>query len=162
VARSRRRRDLPRQRSLSFKDPRDSHRGQLTDWGASPNYANRQVAPSPSVHRLLRSIARSSGFLPGYGAGKPHVAFSPVPTRHVAPSAIVRLPGVRYPLPPASQKTSASWRDFNVVRFPFPKTTTVCIRRKSRREVLHALGVAGRRGLGLSGVHRTPDSSWRC
>lgn len=47
-----------------------------------------------------------------------------------------------------------------VVRFEAPKKVLVCIRRKQRREVLHAKGIAGRRGLRMP--RRSPYSSVSC
>lgn len=43
-----------------------------------------------------------------------------------------------------------------------PVRERFCVQRKIRREVMHALGLAGRRGLGRGGVRRRSSSSWRC
>lgn len=37
-----------------------------------------------------------------------------------------------------------------------------CVRRAVRREVLHAVGVAGKRGIGAGGVRRTANSKRKC
>lgn len=37
-----------------------------------------------------------------------------------------------------------------------------CFRRGLRREVLHALGIAGKKGLGRGGVKRKAESSYKC
>lgn len=159
MARSRRRRGEPVHSAKPFYDGRDSHRSLLHGWGGPhfwPNALETALPPARSnVHRLLSRI-RDAALLSGYGADKPHVVprFTPVAA---APIKLARLPAARRQITPLQ----ASFRAFNVLRFPNPKVA-VCVRRKVRKEVLHALGVAGSRGLGRSGVHRSADSSWGC
>lgn len=47
-----------------------------------------------------------------------------------------------------------------IIAFQEPSRVAVCVRRGIRREVLHALGVAGKRGLG--GPHRNEASTISC
>lgn len=50
------------------------------------------------------------------------------------------------------------WR----IGFADPAGVVVCVRRRIRRAVLHAFGIAGRRGLGRGGVRRNEFSSIGC
>lgn len=51
-----------------------------------------------------------------------------------------------------------------LVRTPGPTRDPrhFCLRRQSRKQVLFAYGVAGRRGLGRNGVHRNASSYYSC
>lgn len=46
--------------------------------------------------------------------------------------------------------------------FVSPERVLVCVRRKIRQQVLHAIGIAGRRGIGHGGVKFTQESKYRC
>lgn len=48
------------------------------------------------------------------------------------------------------------------IAFDRPNRIAVCIRRKIRSQVLHALGIAGRRGLGVGGIRLNPFSRISC
>lgn len=48
------------------------------------------------------------------------------------------------------------------LRINAPRRVYFCLSRKQRREVFHALGLAGRRGFGKRGVRRTQNSQYRC
>lgn len=48
------------------------------------------------------------------------------------------------------------------LRIRAPRHVHFCLSRKQRREVFHALGLAGRRGFGKRGVRRTQNSQYRC
>lgn len=55
--------------------------------------------------------------------------------------------------------TYSSWASM-VPRFELPKQVVVCVRRKTRREVLFARGGAGRRK--MRKPHLSPDSNVQC
>lgn len=72
---------------------------------------------------------------------------------------------MRYLLSPAKPaKRSKAMRGiaFKALRVVEPARVLMCVRRGIRREVLHALGIAGSRGLGRGGVRRTVDSAYSC
>lgn len=84
------------------------------------------------------------------------------PIRGNAARALPLLRGVARPSPLAKQQQALSWRRFNELRVRVPARVAFCVRRKQRREVMHALGIAGRRGLGRGGVRRRESSQWAC
>lgn len=84
--------------------------------------------------------------------------FSPVTVRPVSTlrrDAVVRTRPVIVAAPPVVASPSRSRRSTKSgldivpsrVRFGAPRRVLICVRRRRRREVLHAKGVAGRRGL---------------
>lgn len=119
-------------------------------------------APRPSlVHRFMDDFRPGGRPFPvsGYGADQPHVAIRrrlglPVTA---AVSAAVRSP-VRSPA--SLKRIASSWHAFNALKVD--KRVRFCVQRHQRRQVLHALGIAGRRGLGRNGVRRSENSNWRC
>jgi len=126
---------------------------------ASP-IANRRL-PLASVlsddpNRFLSETDRRT-FVPSPPSSRLLTPYRPAQTLSGRP---VRLRAV-----PAKQKAQArlpspqrlSWSAVGFVR---PQRVAVCVRRGVRREVLHALKVAGRRG--LSGGRRSEFSSIRC
>lgn len=164
MARSRSRSE-PRHQAVAFTDRRDSHSTFLPGWGGPyfrPNVATALPPTRSNVHRLLSRI-RDAAIPVGYGANKPRASLNFTPVRHQLLGAIASRQ-LRTPIRPLqAQRIADSWRAFNVLRFPNPRRVQVCLRRKARKEVLHALGIAGRRGLGRgAGVHRNADSSWSC
>lgn len=71
----------------------------------------------------------------------------------------------RHPSVVASPMSVRSQRRFNVLGVVDPRKVVFCLRRRVRRAVLHALGVAGRRrsAPGAGGrYHRKESSQWRC
>lgn len=70
---------------------------------------------------------------------RPPGTFFGVPARVVAGQARKAPVGRSSPLPDLYPAVR--------VGFEEPRSTLICVRRKQRREVLHAFGVAGRRGL---------------
>lgn len=83
----------------------------------------------------------------------------PVPRRRVS--------GSRTFGPPKSIKAAqGTVRPYSYLqsglRIRAPRHVYFCLSRKQRREVFHALGLAGRRGFGKGGVRRTQNSQYRC
>lgn len=150
-------------RSVAFNDGRDSIDHALLDAGAHTVGATFG-APRPLVHRFFEfdnnsAVRRVDALLPGYGAGEPHVDLGRIRKRR---SVVVRAGLPRVPSAPASHRRIASWRAFNVLQFPHPRSVDVCVRRRVRRTVLFAKGVAGRRGGSPGPYKRTAFSSWSC
>lgn len=117
----------------------------------------------PRVNYSLRSLM--DGSQPRLSLGQDRRVFSPaplatrtfggIPTRLIAKhKASARRP--------ATQRLS--WEAWPPVRVAFdvPKSVALCVRRKIRSEVLHALDIAGSRGLGRGGVRRGPYSGVGC
>lgn len=149
---------------MPFTDVGDSHTDSTTYRGrGSVLPANLQL-PRDGVRRLLDLDSFGDPerifFSPGYGAGEPHRASSAV-RRSVAPQ-FVTWSKPRSPLQAHLQRQS--WKAFQVLQVQAPRRVVFCVRRKQRKEVLHALGIAGRRGLrGRGGsYHRTENSNWAC
>lgn len=150
-------------RSVAFNDDRDSIGRDLLDAGADP-IAATFGAPRPLVHRFTEfdhpsAVRRIDALLPGYGAGEPHEDLWRIRRRRlVVPSAS----GSVRRFHSASPQVRASWQSLNVLRFPFPRSVDVCVKRKTRRNVLFAKGVAGRRGGSPGPYKRTVFSAWSC
>lgn len=137
----------------------------FSDAGDPYSYDLAVAAPRPLVHRLLTLDSVSDGDWStgrGYG-GRPE---SPIKTlRRAFPRVFVRASaGVsRQPNPLQAQRRRAlDWRAFNALRVAVPQRVRFCIQRKSRREVLFAFRVAGRRGSAPGPYRRRVESSWSC
>lgn len=152
-----------RHHPMAFTDVADSHATDLSTWGAAITPAKRSLPPG-GVRRLLELDAYGQPeriFWAGYGAAQPHVS----PQSAVRRSVVLPVFRSAKPLSPLqAQQRNASWRAFNVLQIQAPRRVAFCVRRKQRREVLHAYGIAGRRGLvgRGGGYRRTADSHWRC
>lgn len=114
---------------------------------------------STLVHRSLDELVkRVRPFESGYGADEPHNAIR----RRLGLPIVSASAAVRSPVRSVASlpKLARYWRAFNVLAVN--KKVHFCVQRKQRREVLFARKIAGRSGLGLRGVVRRPESSWRC
>lgn len=91
-----------------------------------------------------------------------------VPTIYLpGPVARTRVSGPRTFGPPKAIKAAqGTVRPYSYIqsglRIRAPRRVYFCISRKQRREVFHALGLAGERGFGKRGVRRTQNSQYRC
>lgn len=123
--------------------------------------------PLPRPHEVLRSVfldEQSSG--PTLGQDRRTFSPSPFATRTNA-GRPTRL--IAKPLGPRKQARSQrlSYKPGYLpysVAFSSPRSVAICVRRGIRKEVLHALGISGRRGLGRGrgGSRRTVFSKIRC
>lgn len=158
-------------RRVAFTDGRDSIRPFVQSWGVPQLFGTSGTLPparSPNVHRsyVQRLMLLDSPLSRGYGAREPHKAsvlrFSDSAWR--PPQSVF----VNFASLQANKNKQAavarSWTAFNALRVPAPQKVSMCVRRKQRKEVLHALRIAGRRGLTGrgGGYHRTQDSAWGC
>lgn len=67
------------------------------------------------------------------------------------------------PVGPVAYRASTIMAPFGQLRIFAPRRVLFCLRRKVRKEVLFALRIAGRRGVGAGKRwRRTAESSWRC
>jgi len=95
------------------------------------------------------------------GKGRPATTFRAIPSRFKVGTV---------PFPKAKPQTGTPW-DVRTqsnesppwqIAFEEPSRVLVCVRRKIRKEVLHAFGIAGRRGLGRGGVQFNENSKFSC
>lgn len=145
--------------SLPFNDSADSH-ADLFFRAGEPSNALTLGLPRSGVHRFMESDRRS--VLPvwsGYGADEPHVSIRrrlKLPVRAVRPSVLGPsrlLQAIR---------RAESWRAFNVLQVRVPARVRFCQQRSTRRQVLFAAGVGGRRGSAPGPYRRSENSNWRC
>lgn len=113
--------------------------------GASPTSIVRVVEVSPRFSERVRSV-RTPGVLPvGLKTGKPRV----FRLGRVASSAVRRQMVKGIPLLSAVLKA-------------FPKKADPCIAKSVRKEVMHALGVAGKKGVGAGKPRDMSRAKVRC
>jgi hypothetical protein len=159
-----------RQAGLAFNDSRDSHSGAVASIGGVSPSVTSFAAPRSSVHRLSRLAESGSDplslirALRGYGGRAPMQALNRSLRAGPIRATPVFLRGALADPPPRSRLSRLfdPWQGFNTLAVRVPARVSFCVRRKVRKEVLHALGIAGRRGLGRGGVRRTENSNWRC
>jgi len=152
-------------RGSRFSDSSDSHDEYFYGAGELLSPALPEVPRRPLVHRFLPLSSNLQRLLNPWGDGGmefPHIA--PIPEYPSAPGRRARdwLRPLGKPIP-ASRRSSvvrplALMRSFN--RLHLDSRTSVCVRRRQRKQVLFARGVAGRRG--LSGPRRSFHSQWSC
>lgn len=112
-----------------------------------PRIAPRFLSPRPRL--VLRPLRIATG---------DRRFFHPDPPLHRPLHAVVR--SALQLVPRVSRRVSRSSMVPLGVRFKVPESVSLCDRRRRRREVLHAKGVAGRRG--LRGPRRNVWSSVSC
>lgn len=139
--------------------------------------------------RSTRSFSRGESFLDSQRSWPPAIerlsvnqelaALSAIPDSYVfnddhgltlAP-ALGRTYGPDFPpakrsfrvLPNAAYQYAALMAPLNKLRVFAPRRVLFCLRRKVRKEVMFALNIAGKRGVGAGKRwRRTENSNWRC
>lgn len=159
-----------RHRPVAFDDSRDSIRLWSDTAGESQFFDSTEHASVPrgGVRRLLSLDASGDPeriFWSGVWGppGGPHAS-----PRSAVRSAVAWRPLVKVPRRIRSlqaQQRRADWRAFQLLQVQAPARVRFCVARKMRKQVLFALGVAGRRGSapGRGGRYwRSENSNWRC
>lgn len=154
----------------AFDSPRDTFGA-----GESPKDSRRELPRAQFVRRFIdaaRSAAISDLLDAGSDSrvwgGQPHASL-----RRRGRSAVRGVVGPQFgpqirplqALVASRARAAASWREFQKLRVASPRTDSLCVRRRKRREVLFSLRVAGRRGSapGARGTYRrTLSSQWSC
>lgn len=154
--------------------------------GESYFYSNRRLPPTyqsygvaPSAETLARNYGHvyrdwfgeaakdypEGYFEPGYGTESRNSVLAQAP-QELSERPIRRpLKSAFAALEIARMLKSARYPRREAMRLLYlnaPSRVLFCLRRKIRKAVLHAFGVAGRRGIGRGGVNRTANSMWRC
>lgn len=149
---------------VAFDDSRDFIREQISDAG-EPLPALTLVAPRPSyVHRSRVDV---SSLIDSLQADLDLQVFRKNRRKALAPALSRAFPRT-YPrlfagksvgkFGATHQRVKASFAEFNRLRLD-PRTA-VCVRRRTRREVLFANRVAG--GRGMRSYRRNLTSQWSC
>lgn len=130
--------------------------------GAMPlPIANRRLPPAVDLRRSLMAMES-----PRPSLGQDRRVYSPSPyatrTKGGIPTRLIAKPLAPRLQAPQQRLSYRPVFPTPLVAFASPKAVPLCVRRGVRKEVLHALGVAGKRGLGRGGVRRGPSSNVSC
>jgi len=139
-----------------------SHGARAGGYAAPTSVTRRPVANHWEPDPLILPVDRRH-YNPSPASTTPARRFSGVPARVVAPPPVKAR---NYPIPPQPARSKAQpskpTRLINpsALLFQASKGVAVCVQRGVRKEVLHAKGVAGKKG--LAKPKRGPYSGVKC
>lgn len=111
----------------------------------------------PQIQKLLSPIpTRQAVYRPPALASLPdNRRFYPRRFRHIRPTLTITGERARI------KSTINPWSLHAIQKFELPKKVVTCVRRQTRKEIMHATGRAGRR-LHYRHVRKTRDSNIKC